>query len=608
MATLNINGKRVKVDDSFLSLSPEQQDATVEEIASQLGADQPAESQQSQDLRSELSGMSGKLGDASIDSLAQARFDAMPEWKKPLVATADLADQFASGVTFGLGNKAAAAARSAFTDKTYVEELAAMEDYTNKARERSGSAGLAAEIGGSLVLPTGLVKAGLSPTARAINAGRGLGRVSAASALEGAGFGALQGAGSSDGSLSGMAEGAKSGAVGGLVVGAALPSVIQGATALGRKVISPFTSSAERQAAVSSLSREGVETTAGQRLGNDRLRYAEAELGGRKVADKIERQGEQFTSAILKRAGITANRATPDVIDDGFRAIGQKFDDLAARNKLQPDTKLAQDLGAVWREYASLVPESRRAPVVMDMIQDFGKVLGRGDLDGQAYQSARSRLDRMARSSIADPQLQDALYGLRNALDDGMERSLSRTNPRDLGAWRKVRNQYRNMLVIEKAATGAGENAASGIISPAQLRNATVTKHGRRNYARGKGDFADLARSGEAVLRSMPNSGTAGRLNAQNLGANVGALLGLGGAGYASGGDPSTMLAGAAAGFAAPRTAGALLMSKPVQTYLANQLARGAGLTAQTRGLLAAIANAEASNVSPDVGRSLLGN
>jgi hypothetical protein len=41
MPTLNINGKRVKVDDSFLSLSPEEQDATVDEIAASIGA--PAE-------------------------------------------------------------------------------------------------------------------------------------------------------------------------------------------------------------------------------------------------------------------------------------------------------------------------------------------------------------------------------------------------------------------------------------------------------------------------------------------------------------------------------------------------------------------------------------
>lgn len=37
MPTLNINGQRVKVDDSFLSLTPEQQNATVDEIAASLG-------------------------------------------------------------------------------------------------------------------------------------------------------------------------------------------------------------------------------------------------------------------------------------------------------------------------------------------------------------------------------------------------------------------------------------------------------------------------------------------------------------------------------------------------------------------------------------------
>lgn len=37
MATLNIEGRKVKVDDAFLQLSPEEQDRTVNEIASQIG-------------------------------------------------------------------------------------------------------------------------------------------------------------------------------------------------------------------------------------------------------------------------------------------------------------------------------------------------------------------------------------------------------------------------------------------------------------------------------------------------------------------------------------------------------------------------------------------
>jgi len=38
MVTINIEGRKVKVDDAFLSMTPEQQNATVEEIAGSLGA------------------------------------------------------------------------------------------------------------------------------------------------------------------------------------------------------------------------------------------------------------------------------------------------------------------------------------------------------------------------------------------------------------------------------------------------------------------------------------------------------------------------------------------------------------------------------------------
>lgn len=48
MPTLNIEGKRVKVDDSFMQLSPEEQAETVDEIAQTLGisAAQPADTAQ----------------------------------------------------------------------------------------------------------------------------------------------------------------------------------------------------------------------------------------------------------------------------------------------------------------------------------------------------------------------------------------------------------------------------------------------------------------------------------------------------------------------------------------------------------------------------------
>lgn len=232
MPTLNINGRRVKVDDSFLSLTPEQQNATVDEIASQLGEVPQAESAQSQDLRSDLSSMSNKLGDASIDSLAQVRYDQMPEWKKPIVAAGDLVDLAANGLTMGFGNKAAAAARAAFTEKSYDEELAAMRQATQGARDRAGNVGVAAEIGGALATPMALASRGATLAGRfgtgAMEGAKGIAARAGLMGAEGAAYGGLSAAGND----TDIAEGALLG--GGL--GAAVPVV----AGVGRAVAKPF--------------------------------------------------------------------------------------------------------------------------------------------------------------------------------------------------------------------------------------------------------------------------------------------------------------------------------------------------------------------------------
>lgn len=106
MTTLNIGGKRVKVGDDFLKLSPEQQQATVDEIANQIGATAaspapPAEPVQEpaaptvrygediarsavSGLRSGVEGMVGMFGDAAqmqgdIAGWAAGKFGASPE-------------------------------------------------------------------------------------------------------------------------------------------------------------------------------------------------------------------------------------------------------------------------------------------------------------------------------------------------------------------------------------------------------------------------------------------------------------------------------------------------------------------------------------------------
>jgi hypothetical protein len=354
----------------------------------------------------------------------------------------------------------------------------------------------------------------------------------------------------------------------GALAGFAAPSVA-------RKLVTPLPSTPERQTMVNALKKEGVDTTAGQNTGNMKLRYFESEVGGAKAADVFEKQGEQFTKAALKRAGINADRATPQVIDDAFDRIGGEIDRLSASNAMRFDRKLNQDLVDILDDYNSVAAPAFRRPIVDSVAQDLAsavaaaqKVGGTALLEGKTYQKMRSRLGKTAQQlRTSDPEAAETLRNIQHALDDAMERSL--TNPADMGAWREARRQYRNLLVLEKAATGAGENVAMGLISPSQLRAATV-QQGRRAYARGQGDYAELARSGEAVLKPLPNSGTSPRTDARNMLAVPQAIVG-GSLGYGATGDWEGAVAGAALGGLSRAAMSRAVMGPRGQRYLSNQ-------------------------------------
>ena len=351
-------------------------------------------------------------------------------------------------------------------------------------------------------------------------------------------------------------------------VGAVMsPAVLSGA----KRIITPLPATAERAALASTLANEGVDLTAGQRTGSKPLQWAESTFGdmpgaGGRPAQIMTNQQEQFTNAALWRVGEDAPRATPEVIDNAFNRIGGQFDAIGARNKVVPDQQFVNDLISTRDEYHNLVGPSARAPVVENTIGDIAQQIQKngGTLTGEQYNALTSRLGRQARAT-PDPILKSSLQGLKENLDDAFERSLQASgNTQDLAVLKEARNQYRNLMVVEKAATGAGSNAAEGLISPSQLRNAVVQQN-RRSYARGQGDFADLARSGEAVMKPLPNSGTAPRQYMQHIMSLMSA--GLGGA--------TAGLPGMMAGIAAPSMVGRLLMSRPGQAYLGNQLMTG---------------------------------
>ena len=345
--------------------------------------------------------------------------------------------------------------------------------------------------------------------------------------------------------------------------------------ALARRAVTPMPLSPERRAVVDALRAEGVDLTAGQASGSKPLRYAESMFGdapgaGGQAAALADRQGEQFTSAAMRRAGADG-LATPEALQANYQRLGNEFDTLAARNTLTADTRLGTDINNALQRYGRKLPSEQRQIVgneAVEIIQRFQQ--GGGAMAGRDYQTIRSDLSRRAHSArINDPEFSNALRGLRNSLDDLMERSVSSA---DAEAWRTANREYGAQKTIEKAAAAAGESAAGGRITPAQLRVAAAGND-RSAYARGQGDFAELSRAGNAVMTPLPNSGTAQRLN---IGQILSAILGTAGATTM---NPALAIAGAAA----PGLAGRALLSRPVQGYLNNQMLAGPGSTGAER-------------------------
>lgn len=352
------------------------------------------------------------------------------------------------------------------------------------------------------------------------------------------------------------------------------------AAMLARRALVPNFPSAERQTMAQTLRNEGVPLTAGQTTGSKPLQWMESVLGdtmgsGGVAARAMEQQGEAFTAAALRRSGIDASRATPEVIDNAFTRIGGVFDAVGRRNSVPLDTPLIRDINRTLNEYNNLVSPSNRAPVVMNTARDIMETMTRnGGLTGEQYNSFTSRLARQARNARTDPQLQDAIQGIRSSLDDAMERGLSQTgNAADMQALRNARNEYRNLIVLERAAG----NAPEGIISPTQLQQA-VRQQNPRDYVRGRGDFADLARAGRDLLKPLPNSGTSPRHNISQLLNTIGAVVG---GTTGSAGGPLGAAVGAMTGIAAPAVLGRVLLSRPVQARLSNPMgtAEGRALT-----------------------------
>lgn len=348
-------------------------------------------------------------------------------------------------------------------------------------------------------------------------------------------------------------------------VGAAL--AVPTAAAIGQRIITPVENqlTPELRRLAAQAQAEGIPLTPGQQTGSKALQLTESVFNRLPMTSGASEAGRQtqreaFNRAVLQRAGIDADNAGPDVLAAAQKRLGDKFNDLSARNTVQIDQDLTDALTNLRTEYSkNLTPDIRA--IVDNYVDD---IIAQGtDISGQTYQKARSAISRRAKTAT-DPELANTLKSLRNALDEAATRSIS---PDDALAWDAARKQYGNLKTIEKSMQAGTPTTIAGNVSPTQLQNAA--RMSRSDYARGGGDLNDLSRIGNAFVRdNQADSGTAQRTLMQNI--MTGGLTG--GAGAWMLADPVTAGLTIGGSYAIPKTLQAIYNTPLMQRYLTNQL------------------------------------
>lgn len=336
-----------------------------------------------------------------------------------------------------------------------------------------------------------------------------------------------------------------------------------------RRAISPYGGADQGRLALAQvLDDAGVPVSAGQRVGSEALRRKEGMSAAGQSLNEAQR--EALTQAALRTAGTDASRATPEVLAETAKRIGSVFDDVARGVDVTPDPATVTALASANETYRQLAPKGTQAPIIGEVVKRMTAAFRTNQaIPASTVNSWRANLSKLTTSS--DGATRAAAIEALGALDEALASTLaSLGRADDVARLATAREQWRNFLAIQKAATSAGEGAAAGILSPSALRSAVV-QQGRSSYAQGtRGDLGNLARAAEGVIKPLPSSGTAENIRALGIPA-LGWTSAGAGLGAALGGGPVGAMLGSMAGAAGPAVAGAARMSRPVQSWLANQ-------------------------------------
>ncbi|WDI91920.1 hypothetical protein [Xanthomonas campestris] len=309
-----------------------------------------------------------------------------------------------------------------------------------------------------------------------------------ASALAGAGFGAVQAENAPGERVVNTIAGGLGGGAG-EVAGTAL-------RALGSKL------SPEILAIYNAAKQRGIQMTPAQLSNSQFLQRMQGMLKSvpfTGTAQAFEKQVEQFNRAVSKTFGEDAPKITPDVFAAAKSRVGDQFDQLSAQSTLQIDDALLNRLGEIQKEAVDLgEPGTQRA--VGSMIDRLLAQAQGSQLPGGAYKSIDSQLGKIM--SLGGEKSY-YLGQVRDAVREAMDNSIA---PAMKDAWTAARSQYRSLKTVEPLVA----KSVDGALPPAQLMGrVTADKSGKAAMASGRGgELGQLARIGQA-MKAPSSSGSA---------------------------------------------------------------------------------------------------
>lgn len=419
----------------------------------------------------------------------------------------------ADTLTFSLADELAAAGDAALnplfgtgkSGASFSERYAANKAAENAidAADAENRAGyrIAGQVAGGLTGGVGLARNGLSATSNAINAGKAMPAVIAASAKEGAMLGGLAGIGAGEG-LEGRAQGGAQGLATGAIVGALAPPVISGVSKVAGALSAPLMARLRPDEYASSAVGEGLRR-AGMTADDVAAALSAARADGQDVftaADAMGNAGQRMLSTVARNPNDQRQAVVEALLsrqmDQGRRVAGALQDAsgtiLTARQF--EDMAVKQRAADAARNYAPVKVDTTAIDVSPAVAAANRSISPAADNIARAQGAVPTDLAARAgieagEASIRDP-IRQALKEARSYLASD---SLTVTN---------VEKAFRAKTNIDQMIAGATEKGQGALVSelmPVQKALDDALANTSKQYAAARDAYSAASRPIDAM-------------------------------------------------------------------------------------------------------------